>query len=105
MKSNSDNEIKMGIIPEIIKDQSPIIYKLLEIIICVNSKKKVSCMNFIVLIKEYLKKINDNCKSIKKIFRQRFLSEDNEGQKKFEIFFRLDDERNQEWQIMYINNL
>ena len=82
MKSNSDNEIKMGIIPEIIKDQSPIIYKLLEIMICVNSKKKVSCMNFIVLIKEY-----------------------NEGQKKFEIFFRLDDERNQEWQIMYINNL
>lgn len=93
-------EIRNEIIPSLIKDQSPIIYKLLELLICDNSIKKITCKNILVLIKEYLNKLKDTSKSKKISSRRRFLSEDNEGQKKFEIYFKLDDERNDDWQTM-----
>ena len=102
-KHKKFDEIKKGIIPSYIKEQSPIIHKLLELMICENAKNRPNAKNILAFIKEYQNKINEKKSSPKKQHsRKRFFSEDNDSQKKFELFIKFDEDRSESWKNMYV---
>ena len=101
-KSIEFKEIKKRSVPFKIKEQSPIIYRILELMLSENSKKRPSTKKIIMLIKEYLKSLKEYNKPKKNFNRRRFQSEDIQCEKKFEINLKLDEQRNQDWKSMYI---
>lgn len=86
-------EILKGTIPSLIKDQSPIIYKLLDLMLNPMVNKKPDCKVILSFIQEYFENVyNDKYEYLFKNGRRRVLSEDNESEKKQEVYVNIDGE-------------
>lgn len=95
VKADFYDEILKGNMPSFIKEQFPIIYKLLDMILNPYSIKKPNCKFILSFIQEYFKNVyKENHECVNKIGRRRVLSEDNETEKKLEVYVKLDGENN-----------
>jgi len=87
-------EILIGNIPFFLKEQSPVIYKLLDMMLNPLVNKKPNCKVILSFIQEYFKNVyNDNNEFVNKNGRRRVLSEDNESEKKQEVYVKIDGEK------------
>ncbi len=87
-------KILKGNIPSFLKEQSPVINKLLDMMLNPMVNKKPSCKVILSFIQEYFKNVyNDNNEFVNKNGRRRVLSEDNESEKKQEVYVKIDGEK------------